>query len=148
MSVYEALERAAVHLDSGSPEAALELLHPWRDHAEPLTRARVLDALGRAHLAAGVRSLVLAHGDAGRRHAAGHTRWLTGEAEEPHRETDGSGDRLEAMRVQLVLETLAACDWVQSVAADQLGISKFQMHRLLRKHDLLDAVRERRVKVG
>jgi len=45
---------------------------------------------------------------------------------------------------RVLLQTLSQCDWVQTEAADKLNMSKYALHRLLKRHGLLDEVRRRR----
>ena len=47
-------------------------------------------------------------------------------------------------QVDEVLRALEESDWVQAQAARTLGISKFALHRLLKRHDLLDRVRRQK----
>jgi len=56
----------------------------------------------------------------------------------------GSRDVLETLELNAVVEALRRCDWNQSAAADHLAISKYRMHRILQKHELIDWVRDQR----
>jgi DNA-binding NtrC family response regulator len=56
----------------------------------------------------------------------------------------GSRDVLETLELNAVIEALRRCDWNQSAAAEHLAISKYRLHRILQKHDLIDWVRGRR----
>lgn len=53
-------------------------------------------------------------------------------------------NELERMKLEQIFRALDAADYIQSAAADALKISKFQMHRELRKFGLTDEVRRRR----
>ncbi|MFK7930711.1 MAG: sigma 54-interacting transcriptional regulator [Myxococcota bacterium] len=51
---------------------------------------------------------------------------------------------LASAQARTVLEVLGRHDYVQATAAEELGISKFALHRLLKRLDLIDHVRDRR----
>lgn len=56
----------------------------------------------------------------------------------------GTRDVLELLELNAVVEALRRCDWNQTAAADRLAISKYRLHRILQKHDLIEWVREQR----
>lgn len=50
----------------------------------------------------------------------------------------------DSLQAKALLDTLASHHWVQADAARELGMSKFALHRLLKRLDLLDHVRSQR----
>ncbi|MCB9742778.1 MAG: sigma 54-interacting transcriptional regulator [Alphaproteobacteria bacterium] len=53
-------------------------------------------------------------------------------------------DQLVAVELDTLLSALRRCNWVQADAARLLGITRWTMHRMLRKHDLVEFVRRRK----
>lgn len=51
---------------------------------------------------------------------------------------------LEQLNLHHVMETLRGCAWEQKVAAARLGLSPSALNKLLKRHALLDEVRQRR----
>jgi len=58
--------------------------------------------------------------------------------------SSGEAPALVTAQARAVLEALERHEYVQSAAAQELGLSKYAMHRLLKKLELLDHVREQR----
>ncbi|MBW2256393.1 MAG: sigma 54-interacting transcriptional regulator [Deltaproteobacteria bacterium] len=56
----------------------------------------------------------------------------------------GTRDVLEMLELNAVVEALRRCDWNQKAAAERLAISKYRLHRILQKHDLVEWVRDKR----
>lgn len=58
--------------------------------------------------------------------------------------TEAKSNALQSAEAKVLLQTLESCGWVQTEAARDLGISKYALHRMLKRHDLLDTVRAHR----
>jgi transcriptional regulator with AAA-type ATPase domain len=56
----------------------------------------------------------------------------------------GTRDVLEMLELNAVVEALRRSDWNQKAAAERLAISKYRLHRILQKHDLVQWVKDKR----
>jgi transcriptional regulator with GAF, ATPase, and Fis domain len=134
-AVYRHLGDALQERGLPAPELVLErgalamlATHPWPGNLRTLTMA--VDRITRLHRKTG-RPLGVTDVD------------LSDLADE----VPGSvpaGPPLQEAQSKALLDALEAAEWVQADAARALGLSKFAMHRLLKKLNLLDQVNQRR----
>ena len=154
MDIKNIIENAEYQLRRGMPQISQGLIEGILESVDERDRTELYDLLGRIYLALGRQYFEKAHGEPTNGASSASAIYLlpSKEAEpEPYsvqNEFDLSQGALEDMRLRLVLDSLAEHKWVQSAAADHLGMSKFRIHRILRKHGLLDAIRFRREKNG
>ncbi|MCB9795812.1 MAG: sigma 54-interacting transcriptional regulator [Alphaproteobacteria bacterium] len=73
---------------------------------------------------------------------------LSGGAQEDGGGARGGTDQLVAVERETVLNALRRSHWVQADAARRLGITRWTMHRMLKKHDLVEFVRLKKEESG
>lgn len=152
------IDRIEALLAGGDAGAALMVIARDLRDAEGGLRRALLELQARAYAELACVSMELAYGEAEAATSERARRLLSdglgvfrgddaAEASSAVPEIPQGGrtpNELERMKIEQIFQALEATDYVQSAAAEALGISKFQMHRELRKFGLSDEVRKRR----